>query len=88
LSAVRSRVEKAVGVGEPFAAAGIGGVGVKDVVADTEEDAQAVLLALLEVRFVPCPGLELGFVPEVVLNRSLIFVECDVEVVIEIGAVR
>src|SRR5207237_9842079 len=42
LPAVWGPVEQAVGVGEPFAAPGVGRIGMKDVVVDAEEDAQAV----------------------------------------------
>ena len=50
LPAVRRRVEEAVGVGEPFRAAGVGRVGVEHLVVDAEEDAQTMQLKGLPVR--------------------------------------
>jgi hypothetical protein len=44
LPTVWGSVEQAVSVGEPFAASGVGRIGVEDFVVDPEEDAQAVRL--------------------------------------------
>lgn len=86
LAAVGGDVEEGVGVAEAFDAAGVGGVGVIEVVAEAEEDAEAVGLAAGEVVF--AFGAVLGVGDVVVFAGGDLLVDGDVEVVVEIAAVR
>src|SRR5262245_44562114 len=84
LPAIGRRVKEAVGVGEPFGAAGVGRVGMENVVVEAEEDAQAVLFTLQKIG--SRSGLHLRPVPIVVLDGGHGLVQRDMEVIVELAA--
>src|ERR1700730_10500284 len=75
-----------VGIRKRFGAARVYRVGVENLVAESEEDAEAVFLTLHAIWSVLC--LHLGKVSVVVFDRRNVLVERDIKVVIEVAAKR
>lgn len=86
LPPVGRHVEQRTGIGEGFGAARVGRIGVKDLVADAEENTEAVLFSHNNVG--DLVGFQLGLVSIIVFDRRNLLVVGDVKVVIEVAAER
>src|SRR4030095_6594329 len=87
LASVRCCVEKTVSVGQAFGTARISRVGMEHLAVEAKENTQTVLFAFPEVSLcLPC--LQFRFASVIILRRSHLLIQRDVEVVIEIAIKR